>query len=49
MNRGEAAELKAVPELELDQVAEEVVGRRRDGAGGEEAYCSALARLRNNS
>ena len=49
MNRGEAAELGAVPELELDQVNEQVVGRRRDGAGGGEAYCLALARLRNNS
>ena len=48
-NRGEAAELGAVPELELDQVNDQVVDRRRDGAGGEEAYCSASARLRNNS
>ena len=29
----EAGELGAVPELELDQVDEQVVGRRRDGAG----------------
>ena len=53
MNRGEAAELGAVPELELDQVDEQVVGRRRDGAGGEEACLPLglghLARLRNSS
>ena len=30
----EAGELGAVPELELDQVDEQVVGRRRDGALG---------------
>ena len=28
----EAGELGAVPELELDQVDEQVVGRRREGA-----------------
>ena len=32
-----AGELGAVPELELDQVGDQVVGRRRDGAGGDGA------------
>ena len=32
-----AGELGAVPELELDQVDEQVVGRRRDGAEGDGA------------
>ena len=37
LTSAEAGELGAVPELELDQVGEQVVGRRKDGAEGEGA------------
>ena len=37
ISRSEADKLEAAPGLELDQVNDQVVNRRRDGAGGEEA------------
>ena len=43
----EAAELGAVPKLQLDQVDEQVVGRGRDGAGRDGARL-ALTKLRSN-
>ena len=54
MISAEAGELGAVPELELDQVGEQVVGRRRDGAMHlvqEEmglVFCLALTSFRSN-
>ena len=46
----EAGELGAVPELELDQVDDQVVGRRRELVQEEIGlvFCLALTRLRSN-